>query len=98
MEAMPRRTWRPTNAATAAAASLLSGFMVFAVGPDAPIGVVKLPPMLGVVGVVEPGEEVLVPAPVPEPVAVPVLVPAALYNRRQHTQFIMQGLVPRLFF
>ena len=52
---------------------------MLAVGPDAlPIGVVKLPPMPGVAGFVEPGEEELVPVPVPVAVPFPVLVPAAL--------------------
>jgi hypothetical protein len=65
--------------------------MALVVGPDAPppIGVAKVPPMIGVpvAAVEEPGEEVLVlvlvlvPVPVPAPaVPVPVLVPAALHK------------------
>ena len=61
--------------------------MMLAVGPDAlPIGVVKLPPMPGVAGFVEPGEEELVPVPVPVAVPFPVLVPAALRDlHRENT-------------
>ena len=51
---------------------------VLGVGPNAPTGVVKLPPVLGVVAglLAEPGDDV----PVPVPVALP-LVPASLHAR-----------------
>ena len=66
-----RRAWRPTNTAVAVPALTVLG-----VGPNAPTGVLKLPPVLGVVAglLAEPGDDV------PVPVALP-LVPASLHAR-----------------
>lgn len=67
-----RRAWRPTNTA----AVVVPALTVLGVGPNAPTGVVKLPPVLGVVAglLAEPGDDV------PVPVALP-LVPASLHAR-----------------
>jgi hypothetical protein len=64
-----RTTWQPPIAAAVAAPTVLGA------GPNAPTGVVKLPPVLGVAGLlVEPGDEA------PPGDVVELLVPASLHE------------------